>query len=109
MKLANRLFSCLWWSAQGIVWFDIRFMTTSLCISAGVILILCGVSSFSSNKEISVISLILLVLYSVGFICFAFMLIVVGSPQKWFAVILAIVALLNVAFCIIKGYKLIKG
>lgn len=50
-----------------------------------------------------------MVLYSVGFICFAFMLIAVGSPQKWLAVFLAIVALLNVAFCIIKGYKLIKG
>lgn len=109
MKMANRLFFCLWWSVQGIVWFNMRFITTSLCLITGVILIFCGVSSFSSNKEISVISLILMVLYSVGFICFAFMLIAVGSPQKWLAVFLAIVALLNVAFCIIKGYKLIKG
>lgn len=109
MRLANRLFLCLWWSAQGIVWFDIRFITTSLCLITGVILILCGISSFSSNKDISVISLLLLMLYSVCFICFIFMVIAVGSPQIWFAVFLAIVALSNVAFCIIKGFKLIKG
>lgn len=108
MKPAYRLFSCLWWSAQGIAWFDIQFMSNSLCISACVILILCGVSSLSSNKELSVISLILLMLYSVGFICFAFMLIAIGSPQKWFVVILAIVALSNVALCIVNGYNLIK-
>lgn len=109
MKQAYRLFSCLWWLAQGIVWFDIQFMTKSLCISAGVILILCGVSSFNSNKTISVLSLIIMMLYSIGFIVLAFMLIAVGSPKIWFAMILSIIALLNVALCIVDGYKLLKN
>ena len=109
MKQTYRLFSFLWWLAQGIMWFDIQFMPNSLCISTGVILILCGMCSFCSKKEISVLSLIFMMLYSVGFICFAFLLICMGHPRILAALMLVTVALSNVVLCTVNGYNLFKN
>jgi hypothetical protein len=107
MKHIIRLFSCLWWSVQGFMWFKIQFMPTILCIGTGIILILCGVSCFSNNRNISILSQLLQMLYSIGFICFAFLIITVGYPDGWSVAGLSIIALLNITLCIIKGYKLI--
>lgn len=46
-------------------------------------------------------------LYSIGFIGFAFLLITMGHPDVWDVLGLSIIALLNITLCIIKGYKLI--
>lgn len=108
MKQAYRLFSCLWWSVQGIMWFNIQFMPPIiLCISTGIILILCGLSYFSNNRNISILSQLLQMLYSIGFIGFAFLLITMGHPDVWDVLGLSIIALLNITLCIIKEYKLI--
>lgn len=107
MKHIIRLFSCLWWSVQGFMWFKIQFMPTILCIGTGIILILCGVSCFSNNRNISILSQLLQMLYSIGFIGFAFLLITMGHPDVWDVLGLSIIALLNITLCIIKGYKLI--
>lgn len=107
MKHIIRLSSCLWWSVQGIMWFNIQFMPTILCISTGIILILCGLSCFSNNRNISILSQLLQMLYSIGFICFAFLIITMGHPDVWSVAGLSVVALLNITLCIIKGYKLI--
>lgn len=108
MKHIIRLFSCLWWSVQGIMWFNIQFMPPIiLCISTGIILILCGLSYFSNNRNISILSQLLQMLYSIGFICFAFLIITMGHPDGWSVAGLSIIALLNITLCIINGYKLI--
>lgn len=82
-------------------------MSLIVCSSVGILLIICGLISFCNKKVLSLISQILLMLYSIGFIAFAFMLIAVGSPKIWFAAVLSIIAFINVALCIINGYKLL--
>lgn len=107
MKYIASVISCLWWSVQGIMWFKIQFMPTFLCIGTGIILILCGVSYFSNNRNISILSQLLQMLYSIGFIGFAFLLITMGRPDVWDVLGLSIIALLNITLSIIKGCKLI--
>ena len=46
-------------------------------------------------------------LYSIGFIGFAFLLITMGRPDVWDVLGLSIIALLNITLSIIKGCKLI--
>lgn len=107
MKYIASVISCLWWSVQGIMWFTIQFMPTFLCIGTGIILILCGVSYFSNNRNISILSQLLQMLYSIGFIGFVFLLITMGHPDVWGVLGLSIIALLNITLSIIKGCKLI--
>lgn len=99
---------CIWWSLTGALWllFGVMEMTSIVCPCIGILLIVCGMICFCNKKVLSVISQILLMLYSIGFIVFTFMLIAVGSPEKWFAAVLSIIALLNVVLCIVNGYKL---
>lgn len=106
MKGAVRLFSCLWWFGQGIMCFGITFLTRGLCIGTGVILILCGLSSFSNDRELSVMSQLFIMLYTIGYCLIAYFIIVLGYPGGWAIAGLSIVALLNIAFCSIRGYKL---
>lgn len=87
--------------------FGITFLTRGLCIGTGVILILCGLSSFSNDRELSVMSQLFIMLYTIGYCLIAYFIIVSGYPGGWAIAGLSIVALLNIAFCsIIRGYKL---
>lgn len=108
MRGVVRSFSCLWWFGQGIMCFGITFLTRGLCIGTGVVLILCGLSCLSNDRELSVMSQLFIMLYTIGYCLIAYFIIVLGYHGGWAIAGLSFVALLNIAFCSVSGYKLIR-
>lgn len=94
----NHILQHLWWTFTGIAWFCLGYILVSMCI--GLIVILCGWFSDSKNMVVAIISNAILSLYSLCFVIYTLMLIAVASPQPWFAIILLLMAVINIFFSI---------
>lgn len=101
----NKSWFPLWWTLTGVAWFCLGYILISMCV--GIIVILCGWLNDSKNKVVAIIANVVLALYTLAFTFCAFMLIAVGSPKSWLAMIILLVTIINVILCIKNGYKLI--
>lgn len=106
----NSLLSHLWWTLIGIICllFGELYISSVIPICTGIIIILCGWLNNSKNKKVAIIANGLLVLYTLIFAIYTCMLIAVASPESWFAILLLLIALINIFICIKNIYNIFK-
>ena len=106
----NSLLSHLWWTLIEIICllFGKLYITSVIPICAGIIIILCGWLNNSKNKKVAIIANVLLALYTLIFAIYTCMLIAVASPESWFAILLLLIALINIFICIKNSYNIFK-
>lgn len=106
----NSLLSHLWWTLIGIkcLLFGELYISSVIPICTGIIIILCGWLNNSKNKKVAIIANGLLVLYTLIFAIYTCMLIAVASPESWFAILLLLIALINIFICIKNIYNIFK-
>ena len=106
----NSLLSHLWWILIGIIWllFGGLYLSSVIPICTGIIIMLCGWLNNSKNKKVAIIANVLLALYTLIFAFYTCMLIAVASPKSWFAILLLLIAIINIFICIKNIYNMFK-